>query len=69
MPRVMTREQLDTMQCQHPNCTHTDHSNVFFFHARCHMEADCEVSYDRNFGVMKIDCGECGQNIALVQIA
>jgi hypothetical protein len=55
MPQIMTRKQLDVMQCQMPGC---DHKN-----------ADCEVSYDNQLGLLKIDCGECGRNICMVEVA
>jgi hypothetical protein len=67
--QIMTRKQLDVMQCQMPGCDHKNHSTIHFFHSRCHTDADCEVSYDNQLGLLKIDCGMCGQNICLVEVA
>jgi hypothetical protein len=48
--QIMTRKQLDVMQCQMPGCDHKNHSTIHFFHSRCHTDADCEVSYDNQLG-------------------
>jgi hypothetical protein len=69
MPQIMTRKQLDVMQCQMPGCDHKNHSTIHFFHSRCHTDADCEVSYDNQLGMIRIDCGECGRNICMVEVA
>jgi len=69
MPHILNRQQLDVMQCQMPGCDHKNHPSQFFFHSRCHITADCEVSYDNKTGLLKIDCGECGTNICLVEVA
>lgn len=69
MPIILTRSELDTMQCQHPDCTHESHDTIFFFHSRCHIKADCEVSYDNSTGLLKIDCGECKKNIVFIEVA
>ena len=69
MPAILNRKQLDAMQCQMPGCDHRQHSTVHFFHARCHIKADCEVSYDSKTGLLKIDCGQCGTNICFVEVA
>lgn len=69
MAKVLTRKELDVMQCQHPGCTHENHNTVFFLHARCHEDADCEVSYDNATGLLNVVCGFCGSEIATLKIA
>lgn len=66
---ILSRKELDVMQCAMPGCDHKNHATVFFFHSRCHIDADQEVSYDNTTGLLKVDCGECGVNIVFIKVA
>lgn len=69
MPRPMTRNELDRLGCAMPNCTH-DHTKDpdLFFHARCHMSAGSEVSYNKQNGVLTIKCKQCKKLVAEIAV-
>jgi len=68
MPQILSRKELDTRPDRFPGFGDKGH-NVVYLYAECHNEADQEVSYDKNTGLLKIDCAECGLNIAFVRVA
>jgi hypothetical protein len=69
----LTKKRLDEMSqyvadngCSMPNCTHL-HQPLFYFHARCHLDAPIQVAIINN-EVLRISCGECGVFVADVGI-
>lgn len=55
--------------CQMPGCDHKHHDSTFFFHARCHIRGQVEVSYTAGSGILKVKCRECGKVVADVKVA
>ena len=67
-PKPFTRLDLDTMGCQAPGCTHTDHAEMFV-HPRCHPNAGTWVEYRRHLGVLKVSCRKCKAHVASFLVA
>ena len=70
---ILLREQLDAIAhsvavngCGMPDCGHENHEPVFFFHAKCHIKAQCEVYYDQD--KLHINCAKCDKYICKVAV-
>lgn len=63
---VTTRERLDNLHCQHPNCDHSAHDSKLFVHAKCHPGKGLEVMYEA--GVLTIRCLVCKTFIVAVGV-
>jgi len=55
--QILTCTELNDAGCSEPNCTH-DHS-VVYLHPKCHPKAGTWASYDKNTGVLTIECKRC----------
>lgn len=60
---ALTRADLDTMRCAN-GCD--DHP--LFLHARCHMDADLTVAYDRETGTLIVQCAVCDKTTAVIAV-
>ena len=54
--------------CSAPGCDHEDHDEMYF-HCRCDLSGQIEVSYERGSGALVIGCMECGQTMARIAVA
>jgi len=61
----LTREVLDTLQCQNPNCQHTDHSIMPF--PKCHRHAGLAALYED--GVLTLMCAKCERIVVCIAVA
>lgn len=70
MPKflLLNRALLDVAQCEAPNCTHEDHSEIYLY-ANCHITGGLTVSYHRKTGSLHITCNTCGGFIADIAVA
>lgn len=66
---MLTRRELDQAQCSNPECDHSDHSGVFWLHARCHASAPLAAAYDRQTGTLKLVCYDCDGPVAEIAVA
>lgn len=64
--RAATRDLLDHMSCQVPDCTH-EHDEPLFLHSRCHVEAATWCSYQN--GVLTVKCSKCEKTVIKVEVA
>lgn len=65
---ALTRGELDEAGCSMPDCTHSDHSEIYL-HGRCHMNAGTRVHYTRGTGVLTVACRTCGKLVARIAVA
>ena len=68
MERPMRRRELDKMECGHPECTATEHPEIFL-HPNCHANASVDALYRKADGVLFIRCAVCGNLVERFQIA
>lgn len=60
-------ENMVSQGCQHPECTHEDHSTLYF-NARCHAGGAVEASYTKGSGEIVIACRVCHKEIVRVAV-
>ena len=66
MDEPLTREDLEPLGCDAPNCGH-DHSVLSLF-PTCHSKAGLCVAYDKREGALRISCGRCDKPVALIAV-
>jgi hypothetical protein len=65
---LLSREILDRLSCQNPNCTHADHE-ALYLHAKCHISSPTWAKYVAGSGVLQILCAECNAVVAQIAVA
>jgi hypothetical protein len=68
MAEPLTREDLDPLQCQHPDCNHKDHRYVYLA-GMCHRQAPLYARYDRVHGILEMICARCSKLVLRIQVA
>ncbi len=53
--------------CDNPECRCGE--GVLYLHALCHPESGTEVSFDRDYGVISVRCGECKETVVDIKVA
>ena len=62
-------EDLENLQCNHPNCDHTSHDAEMYFHGRCHPDSPTWTLFNRVSGEIFVVCAECEREVACIAVA
>jgi len=65
--RIMTRNDLNKIGCQSPNCNHKD-DDILYLHSGCHPGGSLEVMYEKSTGRLILECAECETQVIVVEI-
>lgn len=56
---IVTRKQLDTLKCIHPNCKDPNHELIL--HSKCHIDYPTQAI--KSDDILEIQCAKCGKLI------
>jgi hypothetical protein len=66
--RTLTRQELDRVSCDEPDCDHTAHDGLYL-HGNCHPSEPTWAVYNAVSGTLTIECAVCGNDIIRIAVA